>query len=164
MPITEIMAALTALRGTAQSLGTVAEIVNDIKVKSVLIDFQSKIIEVQGKFLEFQGDYDDLAKKNRELENKLSEKNEWNSISSSYKLHELAPNLLVYAPVKQGEDPKYFVCPNCFLNRRLSMLKSPGLGWTKLQCHACNWEGVYGEQISIAPVATRRSRRDMLDF
>lgn len=142
MPIPEILAGFTALRDTAKMLNGVAEIANDLKVQSVLIDLQGKILDLQGKFLGFQSEYETLAKINRELEATLSKNQQWEKSSSAYAMKEIAPGILVYALNQQfqNQGPKHFLCPHCFIEKKASILQRIASGAQDLKCPSCKLE------------------------
>jgi hypothetical protein len=137
MPISEILGAVSALKATAQSLSTVAEIANNVKVQHVVIEFQSKIIDLQEKFLRFQNEFETLEKANHDLDSKLKDKIQWEIIAGCYHLQEVAPGVIVYAQNDQVGGVKHSICPNCYEGKKFSILQRMNTGQPGLKCPSC---------------------------
>lgn len=132
---TAAITAVTALGEAAKTVGGILQTNSDFKAKEVITNLQNGVLELQAKVYAAQAKY-------HELEQKLAVYEKWDSEASRYRLTELAPGIAVYAlqPDQANGEPIHYICPNCFQNRKKSILHRPAVDRTNYVCDACEFD------------------------
>ncbi len=114
----------------------------DSAVTDKAIEMQSHIIELQSTILSAQSEYQSLHNQISELKNKITTKENWEKKSSNYQLYEASRGCFVYKikPDVNSTDPEHWLCANCFIKDRASIMQrnGGGMGFIKYSCHECN--------------------------
>ena len=118
MVINEISMALTSFKSAI-------EIIKSISNKTKDINFKNKIIELQNLILSLQSEYSTLLDIKNQLEKKLVEYENWDKTESQYQLKEITPGIRVYSSKEDSglSDSDHWLCPNCFNDRKKSILQ-----------------------------------------
>ncbi|MFA5353485.1 MAG: hypothetical protein WC291_04605 [Thermodesulfovibrionales bacterium] len=83
------------------------------------------LLSVQGDALLLQKEYHALLTEKKDLEEKLKTYDRWEETKALYVLKEVAPGVFVYAyeTAKNSTTPAHLICPNCYMNRKASILQ-----------------------------------------
>jgi len=108
-----------------KSFKTAAEITKSILNISKDADLKDKIIELRNLILSLQSEYSTLLDVKDQLEKKLMEYEDWDKTESQYQLKEITPGIRVYSPKEDSglSDSDHWLCPNCFNDRKKSILQ-----------------------------------------
>ncbi len=136
------------------------KIIGQIKEDAVI----NGLREVQKDIIASANEIDALRKKNSEmadrekkLEAKLLKYEKWDKIEKKYLLTELVPHVFVYAPKPgiKSEEPRHYLCTNCFKNKEESILQYSGMKASGkcYHCDKCGSEIVdYSKALDLDPV------------
>jgi DNA-directed RNA polymerase subunit RPC12/RpoP len=119
----EITAALASLKSVSDLVKLALELKIDSAVTEKAIESQSAIISIQSVLLALQSEHQALLKEKAELEQLITQANDWKDEFKKYDLEQVEPGIFVYEP-KQG--PVYWLCSRCFEDRRKSILNRTG--------------------------------------
>lgn len=137
--ISEIGTAIATLKGMSDLTSLILKSKVDSAVTEKAIGLQTSIISLQSTLMTIQNENQELLHEKNELTQKLSEIEKWNAEAEGYKLTEITSGVFVYVANSQGDDPVHWLCPNCYGDRRKSMLQSEGTGieGTDYSCPKC---------------------------
>lgn len=134
----DIASGYTALTAAFQLAKGLKDVHDQVKINEI-------VIELQGKIMEAQEAVRDGRDKMQEMQSALEQYQNWEHTSSSYKLKLFNNNNLAYEFI--GTDqPNHFICPNCYENKRRSILQYKGdyFGEQRYDCKNCKSDFVLG--------------------
>jgi hypothetical protein len=112
------------------------------QVVAALSKVNADLLSAQTAALKSQEEQAQLAKKVRELEERLAAVDRWEAVAQNYSLKAIVPDLFVYEYVAPSLEaaPSHFACANCFESRVRSILQLTntwmgGKTYTCPQCH-----------------------------
>lgn len=142
MNTTAIAALLPAVNEAVKTATGVLGLVKDTKTKEKVIELQTAIFELHERVRTAQAEQDEWLKTKKELEGKLAEYERWDTEAARYELRALCDGIFVYAlkAEHKGTGPEYFVCPNCFGQRKLSILHHPRADYSNYICDGCKFD------------------------
>ncbi len=141
MDISTALATLTAV-GELTKLVVSSKV--DAEVKAKATELNNSILSLQGTLFSLQSNNQELLQAKHDLEIKLVKIADWENEASKYKLHQLCPNVFVYA-LKENKFstlPHHYICPNCYQESRKSIIQKKihsNSGIVYL-CHNCGFE------------------------
>ncbi len=146
------MVDMAAIAGVATSLRSAVEITKamvDVRdatlIQTKTFELTREIMAAQSYALEAMATQSDLLTIKRELEEKISNMETWNTEKDRYKLKNIQPGVTVYAlkeGMESGEEHHY-LCPTCYNRRQKSILQKEvySSGRIVMQvCHQCGTE------------------------
>jgi hypothetical protein len=146
------MVDITAIASIATSLRSAAEITKAMKdvrdanlIQTKTFELTREIMAAQSYALEAMATQSDLLTSKRELEEKISKLETWNTEKGRYHLKSIQTGVAVYAlkeGMENGEEPHY-LCPTCYNRGQKSILQreSHAMGRAVMQvCHECGTE------------------------
>lgn len=135
----EFPAALKLVReiaATAKQLGATRD---EFKINEISIKLQRLIIDLHNEITLVQSGYQEALRAQDELKKKLSEREQWEEISSRYRLERVGTVLFsfVYLPDDQqpSTEPPHWLCPHCFEQKKKSIIQYVGMN--KYKCPSC---------------------------
>jgi predicted RNA-binding Zn-ribbon protein involved in translation (DUF1610 family) len=142
MSTSAITAILPALNQAVKTVTGVVGLIKDVETKQKVIELQSAILDLHERVRSAQTEQDELLKSKNELERKLAEYERWDKESACYELRALVDGIFVYAlkAENKGNGPEHFLCPNCFGERKLSIVHHPRAGYSNYICDACKFD------------------------
>lgn len=134
----ELLTGLSIFKALYDSAKALKDI-NDATVRN------TAVIELSEKILAAREAQATLLDRIRELEEKVSSFETWESEKQRYDLKNLGYGAFAYMlqPGMRGTEPPYWACTNCYGNRRISIIqhttmkRGEGFGWF---CPACKSE------------------------
>lgn len=140
----DIAAGYTALQAALGIAKGLKDIDDQVKLNAA-------IIELQGKILEGQEATTEARNRLRELEAKLDEREAWDAKAARYALKDYGEGTFAYElkPNQANGEPIHRACPNCFENKRRSILQfqfRSDNGQDHYKCTACNHEFEFGSR------------------
>ncbi len=140
----EISAFLTAVSHAINAGKALIDARDQIKRTDAQLEFNRALVELQEKHLSLIQGYQTLLATNESLKQELANNEKWEQERTNYKLENVGNGATVYCldPEKASGQPLHWLCPNCFEDRKKSMLQrtvKPGvLGLFK--CNRCKSE------------------------
>lgn len=133
--ISELSAAYTSLKTTAQIAQGLLALKTDAAISSKVVELNAAILDTQSQLFSAQAKESALLGRVSELEAKVARLEGWEDEKQRYELRELAPGTLVYRvkPAMQGCEPPHDLCPNCYQEGVKSILQNSGI---KAWCHS----------------------------
>ncbi|WP_415279855.1 hypothetical protein [Brucella sp. BZ] len=130
----DIASGYTALTTAFNLAKGLKDVHDQVKVNEVLIELQAKILEAQEAVR-------DGRDRLENAEQELKGYKDWDIVASRYQLKDFGGQTFAYALRKEAANgqPWHLACPNCFGNRRLSILQHSGnySGQRGFDCSAC---------------------------
>ena len=172
------MADLTALSVALESLKTAYDMAKAMlnlreaaAVQGRIIELQEAILSAQDSAIAAQHDQFSLLETIRELEKQKAELEAWDAEKDKYELTAIeqenrAGKILVYVLKEEagGSEPKHYLCPRCYQEKRKSILQPETLDIGQvnvLVCQSCggelNLKGIRYESYA-RPKLPRRTR------
>ena len=123
--IAEFAAGIAGLKTVSDLASLLIRMNVDTAVTQKAIEANAAIINAQSLMLELQAKHQDLLAQNDELEKRLIQIENWEAENQKYALTQIADGLFVYAlkPNESNGAPPHWLCPNCFQNKRKSILQ-----------------------------------------
>ena len=125
MDVASALSTITAL-GELTKLIVSGKVDSEVKAKAA--ELNNSILSLQGTLFFLQSQNHELLESKHSLESKLVEISNWEKQASRYQLHELCSGVFVYT-LKEDEnnsEPSHYICPNCYQERRKSILTCTG--------------------------------------
>lgn len=147
--MTSIAAAQQSIKALLGIAKAATGAVVDHEVKSRLIEIQQGILDVQSQLGDAQADRLELMQEVQVLRDKVRDMTAAQYKLDAYKLHELAPGVLVYK--SEPGQLRHFACPRCFAGRTVGILQSTELvdiGRIRWNCSVCPFEAYTDSGIS----------------
>jgi hypothetical protein len=155
MDITAIGAVAAGLKPTVDLAESLLKLIGGGKGRDEAIKLYGQIVSAHQSALAAQSAQVALIEEKRALEAKLAEFEEWDRTKQRYELQPVGHGAFVYV-VKEGErraEPPHSICPNCYEQRRRSILQSSGInrhtGEERLSCLSC-------EKVIVVPHGAQR--------
>lgn len=146
MDIGSLNAAINSAKLIAQIVQGLNSLSKDAAVSSEVVKLNSAIFHVQSELFAAQAREASLSDRIKKLEADIVQFEEWEEEKKRYQLSELAPGTFVYRikPECQGSDPTHCICPQCYQQKRKSILQSAGVkqAFPVHVCSACKAEFV----------------------
>lgn len=100
------------------------------------IELGGAILETQAKMFEVQALYGKQLEVNETLKKQLVIYERWEQKSARYSLQELAPGIVAYTikPGAAAGEPKHWLCPTCYDERKTSILHPDAEGSDVWEC------------------------------
>lgn len=110
-----------------------------------IAEVNSKLISAQDLVLSYQIRNKALSERITELEEKFSNKEEFNREITKYRLHKLKSGMLVYKIKPEHEEigEPHYICTDCASNEKISLFQS-ALNGTRLVCDSCKKNVITG--------------------
>jgi hypothetical protein len=142
--LTEIPAALSAIK----TLGDLTALVLRTKVDSAVtekaIESQSAMISLQSAMLSLQSQYQSLLRDKDDLEKRLISMENWNAEAQKYSLTQIASGVFVYTLKLDEADaaPPHWLCVNCYEKKQKSILQRVSSNYEGVlySCPNCKYE------------------------
>ncbi|MFP2504465.1 hypothetical protein [Buttiauxella gaviniae] len=144
--ITELSAAMLAIKETAGLAKIINEAKTNAEIKAATIELQGKLITLQAECFSL-GDVIRLRQEEvMLLKAKIAEHEDFKSQTEGYALNQLDSGSLVYTKntIVNGSETAVHLCPNCFAAKKISILQPIYVGWRfvhkKSSCPSCSTE------------------------
>lgn len=149
---------MTAISGLLSSLKASTDLTKSLLgirdaqlVREKAVELTAEIMSAQASALAAHAAQSELADRVRDLEEQVVELEDWHREKERYQLTEVATGVFADAtkPGMENGEPPHKICPNCYQQRRKSILQSyarPTRWQTNsfLRCDACKIEIVTG--------------------
>lgn len=136
----EVSAALASLKAAFDILKGMNSLNIDVSVKQQTTELLSSLIAVQSGMLSLQTEYQKLLESNEDLRQQIVQSEQWEETESHYDLRKTTLGGIVRAPNAKHPrpDPLYWLCANCFENKKKSILQKSSWGdHDPLFCPSC---------------------------
>ncbi|HTR43484.1 MAG TPA: hypothetical protein VMH87_17875 [Pseudomonadales bacterium] len=145
----EFPAALKLVKEIAATAKRLGETRDEFKSNEISIKLQRLIIDLHNEITLVQSGYQTVLRTQDELKKKLSEREQWEEISSRYRLERVGTVLFsfVYVPddKQPSTEPAHWLCANCFEQKKKSILQYTGMN--RYQCPSCKTDfAISGQQ------------------
>ncbi|TJV70367.1 MAG: hypothetical protein E5X76_20240 [Mesorhizobium sp.] len=134
MVVAEIATGYGALKSAYEIAKGLKDINDRVALNAAVIDLQEKILSAQEAASE-------AKQKLRELQEIINDFDDWAATATRYRLKDYGCQSYAYEAKQEslGGDPPHIACPNCFRERRLSILQFDDTYWgrKKFKCLAC---------------------------
>jgi len=137
MAIPEIAAGLTAIAHLKNLMAAAKGVSDTIKINDVVVEAQEYLLKAQESLFEAREIINKIAEEKTELKRQISELEDWKKEEGLYKIIEPKSGIFVYALRDETQTRMY--CPNCFINRKASILQRAQNNSSNLKCFACNF-------------------------
>lgn len=119
--VAEVFGGISALKAALDILKTVKD-ANDVAAR------QGIVIKLQEQILTAQAAQFDLIEQVRSLETEIANRETWDTDKQRYELRRVGPGAFPYVLKKEaaGSEPAHWICPNCYANRKCSILQVSG--------------------------------------
>ncbi len=115
---------------------------NEATIRSRLQEINKTLMSVQESAISTQMQMNELIDKNRILQKKIDDLDEWNEIKSKYVLKDYGNETFAYTLVENNNnEPDHKLCPTCFQKRTKAILHfdyKSGTGRNVYKCLECN--------------------------
>lgn len=112
------------------------------KLQGLLTELQEKIISAQSSALTANASLMEVLQKNRELEQRLAEVEDWRTVAARYELVDFGSETFAYRlrPESANREPTHLICPACYAKRQRSILQggTSSVGQRIMRCSACD--------------------------
>lgn len=130
----EVFAGVGAFKAMFDAAKALKDI-NDAAIRN------AAVVELQEQILAAQQQQATLAERVRTLEAEVAKFEDWEAQKNRYEMQRFEPGVFLYA-LKQdmaAGEPAHCICPNCYAQRKKSVLHSRGLnhGIEIFDCKAC---------------------------
>jgi len=131
-----------AITGLAQSIGAIRKIANAMlqahdarllrdqatAIDQLVSEALQRVIEAQAAVLAIQQELAAALARERALEAKVTEFENWDLEKQRYELKQVSPGAFAYVvkPVMQGEEPVHWLCAGCYQRRKKTILQVTG--------------------------------------
>nr|WP_306267621.1 hypothetical protein [Pararhizobium sp. IMCC3301] len=147
--------AITSIKATTEAVKAVIGLRDKAKIDAALQDINAKLLATQGIMLTAYEERRALLAQVEELEKARMQVENWKREAARYQLKQIPPTVLVYALKKpvQGGEPEHYICPNCYNDRKKSLLhrKPSASGGEIIKCDNCSYE----QRIGVAKPFSR---------
>ena len=140
--LNEIQAAFAALHSATQLVGTLSSLHTEARVTEAVSEITQRLIEAQTAVMNANKRIVELEDSERHARQKLMDLENWQDEAERYHLHEVVPGIFFYAikDTHRGSDPFHYLCPNCFVNQRKSLMQRPTNASLEYHCPACSYK------------------------
>lgn len=142
MPAAEIATGFSALKSAYEIAKSLKSIDDRVKLNAAVIELQEQILAAQEASAS-------AKERIQELEHIIAAHDKWEQISSRYALRDFGGSTFAYELKAEaaGDEPIHRICPNCFEQRRRSILQfiqSDLYSRDHYMCVGCNSKFVFG--------------------
>ena len=139
LELTQAMSSIKAITDLTVLMGKVK---TDSAIREKAIELQSIILTLQSALTTIHIQYDTLLAEKDSLKQQLMNFENWETEKTKYQLVEVGAGAFVYtiSPAQQSTEPKYWLCTQCYENRKKSILQRTEKQWDayKYQCPICH--------------------------
>lgn len=137
-PLT-IGGAIASLKTAGEIAGAFVGLRDQAMIQTKVIELQSVILAAQSSAMSAQSEQFALLDAKRGLEAKIAELEAWDREKERYQLQEIGRGSFAYAlkADAQGTEPAHMICPNCYQQRRKSLLQATDTVTMRLRTHRC---------------------------
>lgn len=110
-------------------------------VRSKVFELTNSLMELQQQLMNAQIEQMGLVKRITELERDIAAQQQKSLVQDRYQLHQFPTGSLAYClkPEIKDEQPKHFLCANCFEKGDRAILQvAGGRGWGGFNCQRCD--------------------------
>jgi hypothetical protein len=127
---------------TFDLLKTLYKVVQDEKIRDKVFEIKSALLLLQEQQFAADARYEEQAAELRDLRRQLDERDRWNEEAEKYDLFHPAQGMTVYKLRADCNhtDGEILACPNCFGNRKISILNHPAVGNLNYLCPTCSFK------------------------
>ena len=142
----EVSAVTTAVAHAISAAKILIDARDQSKRADAQMEFTQTLIEVQEKSLSLIQSNQELLVTNESLKQQLADNEKWEQEQTRYVLENVGNGATVYSldPEKASGQPLHWLCPNCFEDRKKSMLqrtgKTDGILASVFKCNRCKSE------------------------
>jgi hypothetical protein len=142
--IAEISAALAGANHAVQLATAAVKMAKDVEVKAAVSALQDEMLDLQSKLFSAHAKFEELLAAKKLAEDKLADLENWNKEAARYQLVELAKEINAYGlkPDCANGEPHHNLCPNCFQNRKKSIIHRERAGSEQLVCDNCSFKAL----------------------
>lgn len=138
-----IMTLLGGAQASIQMLLTAKEIKENFEYNQAVLEIQTQLMAVTSELLALQQNHAATIAENDELRQKVKEMVEWADKVANYRLKDFGSGTFAYVQknVEDSEDDQHYLCPNCYLERKPSILQfklENNREQKVFHCHKCN--------------------------
>ena len=135
----EIKSIFTTAKATLDLTKAVKSVKEKADIDAYLSDIRDHIGDLQEKLLEAQQATDTILEERRQAITDLEEERTKNSTLEKYRLVEPRASIFLYSyrSSEDDETPDHFACPNCYINKVVSILQQPDSNIDRINCSAC---------------------------
>jgi hypothetical protein len=146
--------AITSIKSATEIVKGAIDLRDEKKINDALQEVNAKLLATQELMLAAYEERLAIHKRVEELEKMRMEIENWEREADRYSLKQLVPTVLVYAlkePV-QGSEPVHYICPNCYNDRKKSLLhrRPSSFDGEVISCDNCSFEQHVGQQRSFS--------------
>lgn len=140
--ITEITGAVTTVNTAVGLLKTLLKVGRDEELRTAVFEIQSELLNLQAKLFEANARFEEQSAKIDDLRRQLDERDRWDEEARKYDLFHPAQGMSVYKlrPDYNQSGGEIWACPNCFGDRKISILNRPAVEYRNYKCNACGFE------------------------
>ena len=135
---------VTSLKSAIDLASAIKDVTGDIELKAKTSELYNSIINLQNGIMAMQAENHTLLQENQSLSKKLMEIETWEKEKSKYSLHEICPQVFVYASNETNEDtvPHHWLCAKCYNQGTKSILQLSRkvMSGHHYICHNCGSE------------------------
>jgi hypothetical protein len=138
-----MIAELASLAASAKAAGELMLLVHKVKVNDAVAEkaaeLNSHILSLVHEGLAILAENQALLNEKAELERKIVEIEDWRDEAAKYEKIKVAPGVTFYAPKAEIEstEPFHWICPNCYGNKRTSLIEREGTAHQALAVYRC---------------------------
>lgn len=148
MDISQISAAVGIATNLAKLVSGTLRTATDADALKLFAELRNDFIDLQSKLLAAQGEYQQLTDINRTLERTIEAHDQWSAESKCYELRQIADGVFVYAskPNHRQSEPPHRLCPNCFEQKKKSIMCKIHVDYGTHKCHTCGFQFNLGSE------------------
>lgn len=149
---------------------TAKEIKDNYKYNQALLDIQAQLMALAATHLELQNRYASALTERDDAKEKYRELVQQTDRLANYRLKDFGSSTFAYVEEtpKKGSDDPHYLCPNCYLEGKPSILQfqyENQVSQKVFKCHRCNSEFPLGsKQIDYEPNPPRRRGFDPFEY
>jgi hypothetical protein len=132
MPAAEISMAIASVRAMGDIFKGLVSLHIDSQVKEGIIKAQNETLQLQSHMFDILAKFEQLTAENRELKEKLKEKEDWTVTAAKYRADRIPYGKVVYRLREPRDDFEMSseFCAFCFGNKKIVLLQNR-------YCHEC---------------------------
>jgi hypothetical protein len=137
----ELTSLITGIKAAIDLATTVKTLADDTELKDKTVELYNVIITLQSNIVTVQAENSSLLQKNHSLSQEAMDIITWKEEKSKYSLHEICPQVFVYAsnPNNTDSEPSHWLCTQCFEQgvKSILQLKNKTDSGSFYICHNC---------------------------
>ena len=143
--VAEVASAFNCIKSVSDILKTLINIRDTNMINGVVAEANSLLIAAQSEVLEVQAQNSALIDSKRELEEKITDFEKWETEKSHYHLEQTTGGSLIYTVNNEfisTNEPPHHICANCYNKRIKSFLHRTNVyGVPYWHCDECKFKG-----------------------